>query len=308
MDLTPSELRVLRTTFIKRFQDAYTETPTFWPELATAVPSGSSQNDYGWMAAFPSMREWVGPRTIENLKAHHYAVINKTYELTFGVKREDIEDDNLGVYSMKAEMHGEAAAKHPDELIINLLQNGESEEAFDGQNFFDTDHPENPFDANSATYSNFQSSGCPLDRQNFLDVRAEMMAFKNEGGRPFGIKPNMLLVPPALEGEAIEILEVERSNQTSAGSTTGGGNNVTFKMAEYKVLHELAGEDDTWYLGQFDRRIKPFVYQLRRPLNITSKDSADDLVVLEDNELRFYADIRDNAGVTLPWLLYKCAA
>jgi phage major head subunit gpT-like protein len=300
MDLTPEALRVLRTTFVKQFQDAYTETPIFWDKLATLVPSSSAQNDYGWMAALPSMREWIGPRQIDNLRAHHYAILNRLFEMTFGIKRDDMEDDNLGVYSMKAQMQGEAAAKHPDELIVELMQNGDSASvlAFDGQFFFDNDHPINPFDPNSATYDNL--FGLTLDRTNFLAVRNAMMAFQNESFRSLGVTPDTLIVPPALEGPGMEIVEMERTNDT-----TGGGNNVTFKMAKLMVIHELAGDDTTWYLGDFSRRIKPFVYQLRRPLSIVSKDKNTDDIVLEHNELRFYTDIRDAAGVTLPFLMSK---
>ena len=36
---------------------------------------------------------------------------------------------------------GRAAATHPDELVFETVANGFTEECFDGQPFFDTDHP-----------------------------------------------------------------------------------------------------------------------------------------------------------------------
>lgn len=306
MDLTPARLRTLRTTFVNDFQEAYDETELYWDRIATMVPSSSSQNDYGWMTQLPSMEEWIGPRTVQNLKAANYVLKNKRFELTFGVDRDDIEDDNLGVYSIKSQMMGEAAAKHPDELVETLLKDGEALEAFDEQFFFDTDHPVDPHNAAAGTYKNYQASGCALDRDNFVSVRAEMRGYKGEGGRNLRVRPNLLVVPPTLEVPALEIVKAELT--VSAAATLAGGTNVIRGMADVLVIDELEDEPDTWYLLDTTKRIKPFVYQLRRPLAMTSKDSPDDLVVLEENELRFYSDIRDNAGFSLPFLAYKCVA
>src|SRR4051812_14906752 len=99
MDLTPANVRALRTTFNRDFRGAYDTTAVWYPELATTVPSSSKQNDYGWMADLPQMREWLGARVINNLITHSYTLLNKTWELSFGVPREDIEVDNLGVYT-----------------------------------------------------------------------------------------------------------------------------------------------------------------------------------------------------------------
>ena len=38
-------------------------------------------------------------------------------------------------------MARQSSSGHPDELIFNLLKNGFTSPCFDGQNFFDTDHP-----------------------------------------------------------------------------------------------------------------------------------------------------------------------
>ena len=301
MDITPSNLRVLRTSFINDFQGAYDKTDLYWQMIASLVPSSSAQNDYGWMTQLPSMKEWIGPRTVENLKTSSYVLKNKRFELTFGVDRDDIEDDNLGVYSMKSQAHGEAAAKHPDELVETLLKDGEALEAFDGQFFFDTDHPVDPFDAAKGVYSNFDAAATALDKANFTAVRARMMGLKGEGGRSLRVRPNLLVVPPLLETTALEIVRADLTN----GATLAGGTNVHKGMADILVIDELAGEDTTWYLLDTSKMIKPFIYQLRRPLAITAKDRPDDVVVLEENELRFYADIRDNAGFSLPFLASK---
>ena len=58
-----------------------------------------------------------------------------------GVTRTAIEDDQLGIYTPLFEEMGYGAATHPDELVFGLLKNGHTTNCFDGQSFFDTDHP-----------------------------------------------------------------------------------------------------------------------------------------------------------------------
>ncbi|MGL4249894.1 MAG: Mu-like prophage major head subunit gpT family protein, partial [Aeromonas sp.] len=90
------------------------------------------------------LRKWVGDRVIESMKAHGYQIVNEDFEATVAVDRNDIEDDELGIYApMFAEM-GRSAGIHPDELCFGLLGAGFTTPCYDGQYFFDTDHPVYP--------------------------------------------------------------------------------------------------------------------------------------------------------------------
>lgn len=300
MDLTPDNIRALRTQVYTNWRQGYGSVETFWQKLAMRVSSSTSQNDYAWMADLPKMREWLGSRTIHNLSTHSYALKNKTFELTLGIKREHIEDDNLGVYASMAEVYGKSVAQHRDELTATLLQTGHAVICFDGQNFFDTDHPVNPFDAAMLTYQNYWSSGKALTQANFLIQRAIMAGYVGETGKPVKARATMLVVPPALEGAAIEIVVNER--------TANGSSNTTRGMTDYMVIDDLAGEDTTWYLMDLSKPIKPLLMQVRREPTFVTKNRIDDDVVLEDNEVRFYSDDRKNVGVTLPFLAQKMVA
>lgn len=78
---------------------------------------------------------------LARLSKQSYAVVNRTFEATVGVKREDIEDDQYGVYGPLMQMMGANAAAHPDKLVFEVMKNGFAEVCYDGQFFFDTDHP-----------------------------------------------------------------------------------------------------------------------------------------------------------------------
>lgn len=304
MDLTPENVRQLRSDLSKVFRTAYDEAPIWYNQVGSTVSSRAHQNVYAWANQMPSLRKWVGPRVVQNLASSSYTLVNETYEVTIGVKREDFEDDNLGIYEMDASGAGAGAAKHPDELFTALLKDGESRECFDAQNFFDTDHPVNPYDASYSTYSNYSASGKALTRANYIIIRAAMMAYVGEKGRNLGIVPNLLVVPPALETMARSIVEAGLINDGNNAAIT----NTLAGTAKVLVVNELSGEDTAWYLLDTRKPIKPFVYQLRRKLYLTMKAGADDHVVLEDNMVKLYGDCRDTAGYSLPFLAYKAVA
>ncbi|WP_199851317.1 Mu-like prophage major head subunit gpT family protein, partial [Escherichia coli] len=58
-------------------------------------------------------------------------------------------DDQIGQYSITAERYGRMTAVFPDKLCYGLLCAGFNTLCFDGQNFFDEDHP-----LGDGTYSN----------------------------------------------------------------------------------------------------------------------------------------------------------
>lgn len=154
MLINHQNLTALRTGFQTRFQQAFSGVTPHWPRVAMEVPSTTSKEIYAWLGAFPRMREWLGSRVIQNLAAHDFTIRNKTFELTVGVDRDDINDDNFGIYSPMMSEMGRAAASHPDELVFNLMKAGWTTVGYDGQPFFDADHPVIQTDGTVASVSN----------------------------------------------------------------------------------------------------------------------------------------------------------
>ena len=144
-------LNTLRTTFSKIFQNAVNEATPQYLKVATVVPSTSKSNTYGWLGKLPGFREWIGARQFKSIQEHGYTIVNKTFESSVEVDRDDIEDDNLGIYTPMVQSMADEGAEFPDELVFGLLGLGESELCYDGQNFFDTDHPVNSAHDGSGT-------------------------------------------------------------------------------------------------------------------------------------------------------------
>lgn len=281
MLINSGNLSTLFTGFNGAFQRGLGQAASQWDRVATRVPSTTKTEEYGWLGKLPSVREWIGDRIVHNAAAHDYAIKNKSHELTIGVDRDDIEDDSFGIYSPLFEEMGMSTAAHTDNLVFGLLKNGFAENAYDGQFFFDTDHPvidengneisvantdggagtpwfllstnralkplifqdrktfefvakDRPTDENVFSKKEFQygvdgrnnvgfgfwqmawGSKQVLDKANYRIAREELMQMKGDHGRPLGITPTLLVVPPSLEFNGLEILNSERD---AAGAT-----------------------------------------------------------------------------------------
>jgi len=139
--INQANLRDLFRAYNSAFKQGLGAAQPQWQDVATQIPSSTRENHYAWLGQFPKLREWLGDRVIKSMAAYDYTIKNRKFESTVGVPRDDIEDDTYGVFTPLMEEMGRSAMTHPDELIFSLLAAGDSTECFDGQYFFDTDHP-----------------------------------------------------------------------------------------------------------------------------------------------------------------------
>lgn len=162
MQVTTAALQALRVGFNTEYQNAFDAVPKLKDRVAKTIRSTTAMNTYGWLKSLTGMREWLGSRLIDNLSEASYTIINKSFEKTIGVSRDAIEDDNLGMYSDGFTMMGDAAGRLPEELVWSLMKAGFATNCWDGQFFFDTDHPVMLADGTMSTYANTDGgSGAP---------------------------------------------------------------------------------------------------------------------------------------------------
>lgn len=271
MIINSANLNAIRVGFSTAFRRGLGQAEPQYGRIATTVPSTTKENKYGWLGKLPNMREWVGPRAVQGIAEHDYAIKNRPFELTIGVDRDDIEDDNLGVYEPLFVEMGESVSAHPDMLVWGALKNGFTELCYDGQPFFDADHPvldekgekisvsntgggsgtpwfllstkrslkpiifqerkkpefvakdrptdENVFDNKEFRYGTdarwnvgfgfwqmAYASRQTLNATNYEAARQAIMGMKGDYGRPLGLVPDLLVVPPSLEGAGKRIL------------------------------------------------------------------------------------------------------
>lgn len=190
MIVNASNLNAIYTNVNLRFKNAQKDAKPLWPNLATKVPSNTREESYAWLDQFPRLREWVGERQISSLTAHGYSIKNRKFESTILIKREDIEDDRLGIFAALFDEMGNSAAVHPDELLFELIRTGFTTQCFDGQYFFDHDHPVTIKDG-VVSVSNFQAPVSELEAKPawfLLDTSRPLKPFILQERRPYALK------------------------------------------------------------------------------------------------------------------------
>ena len=297
MDINAATLRSVYTGLSTAFNQRLATTETFYQKVAMTVNSVTAMNEYPRMDDMPGIREWIGDRVVHDLSASDYIIRNREFEGTVGIKRSQIEDDQIGLFTPVAADLGQKSAAFPDRLVFPLFKAGATTKCYDGQYFFDTDHPGFDENGGETSVSNYQAGANPawyliddtqvlmpmvfqsrklfqlvpmdketdenvfyrskyvwgvdgrcnagfglwqlaymskaeLNADNYAAARAAMGTIRQRDGQVIGIRPTKLLVPPALEARARQVVAAELIN--------GGDTNIWAKTAEALSIPHLA--------------------------------------------------------------------
>lgn len=295
MLITHASLEALRVTLNKDFF-AGLESPTSPVlELARELPSTTNINTYSFFGAFPKFREWIGPRHFQSLTERKFDIRNKTYEGSILVEREKVEDNDIVEARDIAMRLGARGGLLKQDLVTDLIKNGHQAKCYDGQNFFDTDHPINLDDV-TGTQQNYWASGMPLTEDNLDTVWTAMSTYVGEDGENLGIMATHLIVPPQLRKKGIEITTSDFVPDGAGGTKSNPMKGTLGVM----VIPKLATEPTAWYVASLSLLGKPFIVQNRRAVAVTSRFSPTDDNVFLRNQFEFGADARLGAGYG-PW-------
>lgn len=275
------------------FNNTFGAVESLWSQIAMKVTSTSGANDYKWLSKFPKMQRWLGDKKIKSLEAFKYVVENEDFEATVEVDRNDIDDDNLGIYTTQAQAAGESSAQLPDELVFEAVNAAFTGVCFDGQFFCDTDHPvKNPTTGGTDSVSNkgvvVLSAATQASAQASLGAAATAMgSFKDDEGRPLNVTPNVLLVPVALRDVANTLYTADRLEDGKANLYKG-----MFKP----VVSPRLTSATAWFLLDTTKVVKPFIYQERKaPVFVSQTDPQSDDVFMR-KMFKFGAEARAAAG------------
>lgn len=157
-------------------------TPTY-QRIATTVPSTGPKQSYPWLGDLPDIREWIGDRYHHKLAQHDYTIRNKGWEMTVDVDRDAVDDDTFGVYAPLMENLGYSVARFPDKLCYGLLASGWTDLCYDGQAFFDADHP--GYDETGAETSVSNSGGGSGEPWFMIDASRPLLPLVYQLRKPF---------------------------------------------------------------------------------------------------------------------------
>jgi phage major head subunit gpT-like protein len=309
MLFTPQAITDLSKGFSLLFDKGYAsdKIPIYWQDKAERVDTpGTEINLYGWLAEMPRFRKWVGARLAKRLLSRSYQVKNEKYEFSYSIGRDDIKYDRFGIYQGHATRAGIAARLLWDDIITATQLAGNTVKCYDGQFFYDTDHPRIPEDAASDTFPNL-FTGRDLTADNVAFVYDAMAALKDANGEPMMMAPNVLEYGPALRAKAALALNAETlataiRNLAGTEVVAGAGqSNVVIKGLLVPVLNERLPAG-VWFMHH-NRILKPFVLQVEQdPTGLEARINVEDPHVWDNDEFLFGSRAYGGAGYTLPHL------
>lgn len=282
MALNPTQLDraslYVKTVFRKAMSEDFTD---YAKPLYTVTPNKSGFARILTLESVPGLRRWLSERRPGTFKfATETKKIGK-WEQSVAIDKDDIEDDDLGIYKSAIEEMALENKLAYGGLAVEAIMKGFTTKMEDGNEFF------------SSAHGNLQSGA--LDATNFNAAVLKVETQKDAKGRSYGYLVDTLIVGPANRAAAKALIEKEY--------LSGGESNTNYKAAKIVVMPSIT--DSSWYVADLSRKQKPVEIQERRAvgaLRQLMKDREDDQdVVTYGTDGRFdasYANYRLIAGST----------
>lgn len=312
MLITSSNLSVLFQGVSLAFQQAFIEAaPDPLEKLAQRLPGTTRDLRLPIVQTLSAvMRLWTGDRQVQNLNVDGVLITPSKYESTLALPREDVEDDQYGVWAaMAIPVEAFAAKALPGQLIAAAI--AANAVGYDGVATYSASHPIDPSGQTPGTQSNV-ATGKPLNPTNLAIIRAQMANLKRpDGVTPLGVVGQTLLVPPSLEYTALTLANgaFYPTGTTSSSTAVGPQSNPWQNAFDVVVSPRLPDTGNVatavWYL--LDNRwmggkIKPYHYVDRVAPELTSIVAPDDPIVFTTDKYLFGARARA-AAATPMWFL-----
>ena len=300
MALTKSDIPDLLLPGLRaEFAQAYrSELDTSVAErIATIISTTMPAQKYAWLGSVPPMREFTDERRPSGLSANTVTIEDKTFESTIAVERKAVEDDQLEMIRLRVRDLAFRVAAHRQQIVVQALTDGFTNAGYDGSALFSTSHP-----VNGGTFSNRSTSA--LSATALASAISTMMTVPDDSGTPMGIVPDTLVVGPAQQWNALELVEspvvVYKGNATDNAPSTPYKNALAGRL-NVVVSPFLQGTSaNYWFLLDTKRPIRAVILQQRSdvPVEFTALEggSGSEAAFMRD---RYYYGVRGRYNVGL---------
>jgi phage major head subunit gpT-like protein len=227
------------------YGDAYKQYPEEYSKIFDvkksnkAVEYSHSHTGFGLVPVKPEGQSVTYDDTVQLYKQ---TLTNVTYGLGFIVTRELAEDDLYNIISKKPKSLARSVRHTIETLGANTLNN-----AFDGTNFADgadgkelcaTDHPL----GYGGTEQNEPTNAADLSMTSLEQAMIDIAAFTDDRGMVLAAKGIKLIIPPALEWTAKQLLQSDKDPETANNAINPAKGSMT-----YTVNHFLT-DPDAWFI------------------------------------------------------------
>lgn len=261
--------------------------------LATQYTSTTASNFYAFLEAMGGWSEWNGARNFKDIVSQQWEVKNKDYEMSIKMPKNQLEDDQIGMYLDLVPNMVAGWFKKQQALIMNVLTANPL--AYDGVALFS---------AAGRTYGDNTIANLvttALSSDTFSAARIAMQSYVDHNGEPLATKPDTLVVGPALEKTAYDIV---RNYFGSDGETAPVQIQNFFSTVGMRIVVSpyLVGDyANYWYMADTTDIVKGVLLQIREtpsPVISTANE------VARTKSVDYMADGRMAASPGAPHKIY----
>lgn len=256
--------------------------------LMDTAPSSNSTERHPISTLLGDLEEVLDEVTIINIGSWIQNVDNKTYAGIVEVDRDDIADDNLGVYRPTAIRVGRRAQLYPLRLAVEALENAFTTEWIDDNPVFYAGARAWP--VGSVTWQNRYD--LTLNADNFETLYDAQLQRQGPHGRNLGFVPDVLWYGPQNRSAAEDVLDKE---QLSSGES-----NNNYKRVDHLMLPELTGNE--WGVA-VTAPVKGMVLQDREGPDFVAQEEPSSHAAMYQEKFGFKGRRRCAVAFLAPWLM-----
>lgn len=214
-----------------------------------------------WLGASPQMRRWVDEKRAIGLAKYTIDVVVERFEATVEIDLDALRDARGNIYEPRIREIAQNGTRLPYNLVSELIRGGETGSAYDGQNFFDTDHSEGDSGAQSNELTGTGTSEAQITA-DYYSAKSAMMGFKDDKGvplHPYDFRPQIWIPNDATL--------IQRFKKLQTASLVSSGETNVLKGEFDLVIDPQFTDANDWYMHRTDTIMKPYFRVNREPVH-----------------------------------------
>lgn len=187
------------------------------------------------------------------------------WDITVGISYNAVKDDQTGALERKVRAAGANFQRHIAMQAFKALNDGDATTNFgacyDGLSFFNNAHVDK-----GAEYTTAQDNlyGLPLSLDNFETVRVAAMTLRDDQGEFINYNYNLLIVPPALERTAANIVRNPQAYDTA-------NREINPYSGQTNLIVHPNLDSTSWILVASGQPTKPIIIAIREAPNLQTQ-------------------------------------
>jgi phage major head subunit gpT-like protein len=235
---------LLEPGFREIFDDVYKEMPEVYPQLFHVNSSSKQDEKDSAVSGFGLMQQTSEGGQVDYedpVQMYDVTYTHLKYTKGFKVSEEMVEDDQYNVINKKPAALARSARRTAENSACGVFNNAfsTSYQGGDAKPLASTSHPRSD---GGSSQSNASSTSIALTETNLETARLAMRAQLDDKGMKIQVMANTLLVPPALEKTAHQIVDSSLRSGTA-------DNDLNFYKGKLKIISwDWLTSSTAWFL------------------------------------------------------------